>query len=187
MRGMRDPEIRAALVDHLRRTHPDPIDNRILPEMSIGLGASRIDVGLVNGMITGHEIKSPSDNLDRLPRQILHYGRCLDRAVIVTSERRASTIQEHVPEWWGVTIAYDRKGAVRLRRQRRPRRNPGLVPFYVAQLLWRDEAYAELESRGLHHGLARATRWVLWDRLSELPIGDLRTAVRARLKARPAC
>lgn len=181
---MRDPEIRAALVDRLRETHSDPVNNRIWLEMSVGLGASRVDVGLVNGHITGHEIKSASDNLDRLPSQVLHYGRCLDRAVIVTSENRARGIEDHVPEWWGVIIAYERDREVRLRTQRRARANPVLQPFYVAQLLWRDEAYAELESRGLHDGLRKATRWDLWDRLAELPLPQLRAAVRTRLKAR---
>ena len=173
-------------MEWLRATHPDPVENRIWPEMSVGLGASRIDVGLVNGMITGHEIKSAGDNLDRLPSQVLHYSRCLDRAVIVTTEQRARSIEAHVPPWWGVMIAHASDGKVALRAQRKPRANPDLQPFYVAQLLWRDEAYAELEGRGLHEGLKRATRWELWDRLAELPLKQLRGAVRARLKARSA-
>jgi hypothetical protein len=185
MRDMRDPDIRAALVTHLRETHPDPIVNRIWPEMTVGLGASRIDVGLVNGMISGYEIKSAGDNLDRLPSQVLHYSRCLDRAVIVTSSGRAKTIESHVPEWWGVMIAEEGDCGVYLRVQRRPRKNPELDAFYVAQLLWRDEAYAELAARGLHEGLKKATRWELWDRLAELPMSQLRDSVRARLKARP--
>lgn len=183
---MRDPEIRAALVDQLRRTHRDPIENRIWPEMSVGLGASRVDVGLVNGRISGYEIKSAHDSLGRLEGQVLHYGRCLDRATIVTAESRAATIANHVPEWWGVTIALDRGDCPRLRVARKAAPNPGVEPFYVAQLLWRDEAYAELKSRDLHHGLAKATRWELWDRLAELPLRKLQAAVRVRLKARPA-
>jgi hypothetical protein len=182
---MRDPEIRAALVDRLRASHPDPVENRIWPEMTVGLGASRVDVGLVNGMVTGFEIKSANDNLDRLPGQVLHYSRCLDRAVIVTAARRAVTIEDHVPDWWGVLVASEgRGGKVTLRQQRRPRRNPSLDPFYVAQMLWRNEAYAELEDRGLHAGLRSATRWALWDKLAELPLDELRDAVRRRLKAR---
>lgn len=181
---MRDPDIRAALVDWLRARHPDLRDNRIWPEMTVGVGASRIDVGLVNGRITGHEIKSAVDNLGRLPSQVVHYGRCLDRAVMVTSENRSGTIERHIPSWWGVMIAYERDRQIRFRTQRKQAENPGLDPFYVAQLLWRDEAYAELESRGQHRGLKKATRWELWDRLAELPLTQLRPAVRERLKAR---
>lgn len=183
---MRDPEIRAQLIDQLRAEHPDRRHNRIWPEMSVGLGASRVDVGLVNGMLTGFEIKSAADKLDRLPGQVEHYSRCLDRAVIIASESRAQTIAAHVPEWWGITIALDRAGTVELATSREPRDNPALAPFYVAQLLWRDEAYAVLESLGLHDGLRSATRWSLWDRLAELPIDQLRDEVRARLKARPS-
>lgn len=183
---MRDPDIRAELVDQLRAGHPDPVQNRIWPEMAVGLGASRVDVGLVNGMLTGYEIKSAADNLGRLPSQVEHYGRCLDRAVIVTSESRAETIADHVPAWWGITIASAGGGRVVLTESRQPVDNPGLDAFYVAQLLWRDEAYAVLEAMGLHEGLKRATRWVLWDRLAELDLDELRDAVRAQLKARSA-
>lgn len=182
---MRDPEIRAELIDQLRAGHPDPTENRIWPEMSVGLGASRVDVGLVNGMVTGYEIKSAADRLDRLPGQVEHYSRCLDRAVIVTSEARAGTIGDHVPDWWGITIAGSDSGRVRLAEHRAPLDNPDLDPFYVAQLLWRDEAYGVLEQMGLHAGLKRATRWVIWDRLAEVALCDLRAAVRERLKARP--
>lgn len=185
MTPMRDPDIRAALIVQLRAGHPDPVHNRIWPEMAVGLGASRVDVGLVNGLLTGYEIKSAADNLGRLPSQIEHYGRCLDRAVIVTSESRAETIADHVPDWWGITIASAvEDGQVLLADRREPADNPGLEAFYVAQLLWRDEAYAVLEARGLHEGLKRATRWVLWDRLAELPLDELRHDVRVQLKAR---
>lgn len=181
---MRDPDIRARLVDQLRADHPDPQRNVIWPEMSVGLGASRVDVGLINGYITGYEIKSAADNLDRLPAQVVNYSRCLDRAVVVTSERRSPTIADHVPKWWGITIAYDRDGRVELDVTREPSDNPDLEPFYVAQLLWRDEAYDALEALGQHEGLKRATRWALWDHLAELPVDELRDIVRARLKAR---
>jgi hypothetical protein len=183
---MRDPQIRAALVQRLRASHPDLSQNVIREEMGVGLGASRVDVGLLNGHITGYEIKSSSDNLDRLPGQVEHYSRCLDQAVIVTTERRAESIEGHVPTWWGVLVAIAVDSEVTFREQRPPTANPDVQAFYVAQLLWRDEAYAELASRGLHGDLRRATRWALWDRLAELPIDELRDSVRERLKGRHA-
>ena len=182
---MRDPDIRAALRGWIAEGHPDPVENRICEEMAVGLGASRVDVGLINGQITGHEIKSARDNLDRLPSQIEHYTRCLDAAWIVTTERRAVTIEDHVPTWWGVLVACGTEQTIEISVQRPADHNPDIEPFYVAQLLWRDEAYAELESRDLHHGLRKATRWDLWDRLALLPMDDLSAAVRRRLKARP--
>lgn len=183
---MLDPDIRHALIGRLRRRHPDPAESRIWPEMSVALGASRVDVGLVNGHLTGYEIKSGSDNLNRLPGQVLNYGRCLDRASIVTTESRADSIGDHVPDWWGILIATPGTLGVKLTERRPQRANPDVDPFHVAQLMWRDEAWHELERRGLHHGLRRATRWELWDRLAELPLRELRSCVRSRLKARPA-
>ena len=79
---MRDADIRRALVQRLRAARPDPVTDRIWPEMSLALGASRVDVCVINGTLSGYEIKSPRDNLDRLPSQVEHYGRVLDRATI---------------------------------------------------------------------------------------------------------
>ena len=182
---MRDPDIRAALVERLRSGHPDVAENLIRSEMTVALGASRVDVALVNGRITGYEIKSDFDTLERLPGQVEHYGRCLDRAVIVVSARRSESIRSHVPYWWGVMVALPGRsiGQVNIRERRRGRANPAIDPFSVAQFLWRDEARDELEARG-HHVASRATRWDMWDQLATLPINELRDAVRARLKAR---
>ncbi|NMR28644.1 sce7726 family protein [Crystallibacter degradans] len=185
---MRDIEIRSALIDQLRSEHPDPVDNRVWSELSLCLGASRVDVCLINGALTGFEIKSPRDNLTRLPSQIEHYNLVLDFASIVSTEKHANKAMGAVPEWWGVMCAtQDADSRVRLHWEREPQHNPKIDPLAVAQLLWRDEAFEELSERGLHKGLSKATRWVLWDRLVEmLPLDELQAAVRARLKARPS-
>jgi hypothetical protein len=52
-------------------------------------------------------------------------------------------------------------------------------------LLWRDEAYRILESRELHRGMRKATRWKLWQELVTcLSLDELRLEVRETLKAR---
>ncbi len=184
---MRDIEIRSALIDRLQREHPDTADNRVWSELSLCLGASRVDVCLINGALTGFEIKSPRDNFARLQSQVEHYGMVMDFASIVASEKYAAKAPEYVPPWWGIEIAsMNDAGEVRLDSIRSPSRNPGVDPFSVAQLLWRDEAYDELLVRGLHRGLAKATRWKLWDRLvEELSPAEIQDTVRARLKVRP--
>lgn len=153
--------------------------------MSLSLGASRVDVCVINGSLSGYEIKSPRDNLDRLPSQVEHYGRVLDRATIVTSEKQLDRVSIRVPAWWGVWCATAEDAGVTLHPVRAAMGNPGLDPESVAQLLCRDEAFDELRLRGLHHGLSNATRWTLWDLLLErLSMPELQTVVRARLKAR---
>jgi hypothetical protein len=185
---MRDIEIRSALILQLQREHPDTADNRIWSELSLCLGASRVDVCLINGALTGFEIKSPRDNLARLKGQVENYGLVMDYASIVVSEKYASKAPEYIPSWWGIEIAsMNDAGEVRLDGVRDASRNPTVDPFSVAQLLWRDEAYDELFNRGLHRGLAKATRWKLWDRLvEELSPTEIQDTVRARLKARPS-
>ncbi|WP_198541163.1 hypothetical protein [Parafrankia soli] len=53
------------------------------------------------------------------------------------------------------------------------------------QLLWRDEALAELAERGLARGFRSKPRLVLWERLAaEVPLDELKAAVCAQLKGR---
>jgi hypothetical protein len=184
---MRDIDIRVALEADLRRDHPDAAANRIWHEMPLCLGASRVDVCLINGDLTGFEIKSPRDNLVRLPSQVEIYGQVLDYAVLVGSTRFVDRARNLVPDWWGLRAAIPRADdVVGLSWLRKPRRNPEPSAESIAQLLWRNEALEELRLRGQHHGLSRATRWELWDRLVEaLTLTELQSAVRQRLKARP--
>lgn len=186
VRPMRDGEIRAELSAALRRDHPDPIDTRIWPEMTVGLGASRVDIGVVNGALSGFEIKSDRDNLSRLPRQIEHYGRCLDFAWVVCGEKYLERAKSAVPSWWGVMVAIPGEVAsVDLRVVRAASSNPNLDAFHVAQLLWRDEAHDALVDLG-YQPAAKARRWDLWDLLAaSCELDELRSVVRERLKARP--
>jgi hypothetical protein len=176
-----------AVEDHLRQQHRG---ERTLyrRELGICVGAGRIDVAAVNGLITGCEIKSSRDGLGRLPQQVELYGKVVDTAVLVVERARPMRVAAQVPEWWGVWRAVeDGDQRVRLDLLREPSRNPGVEPFAVAQLLWRDEAFDALRRLDLHRGLSSATRWRLWEVLaSELPLDDLRLEVRRRLRARRA-
>jgi hypothetical protein len=182
---MRDGDIRRALMASLTQEHIGELSVRVWPEMSVGLGASRVDVGLINGAVAGYEIKSEHDNLGRLPSQVVHYSRCLDFATVVVGRRHVRAVRNIVPFWWGITVAKPVDGEIQFVRQRRARPNPSIDPFYIAQLLWRDEALAVLRSREAHHGLAKATRWQMWDALATLPLEQLRADVRKALTVRP--
>lgn len=186
LRVVRDGEIRHALVEELREVHRGEPSVRVRPEMTVGVGACRVDIGLINGSVSGYEIKSDRDNLSRLPAQILHYGRCLDYASLVVSTHHIAKARTQLPRWWGLFEAKETApGEVRIVQRRKPRFNPHLDPFYVAQLLWRDEAMGLVHERGLHAGLSKATRWQLWDVLADrLSLDDLREEVRLRLTDR---
>lgn len=186
MTAMRDIEIREALIRWIRGQHSDPASDRIWSEFALCIGAARVDVCLVNGALSGYEIKSPRDNLDRLPTQVDHYGRVLDFATIVTTSKHLPKVRSAVPSWWGIIEVRSNAGTIEFIVRRKGRRNVRTDPFSVAQLLWRDEAYRELEHRGVHSGLSRGTRWDIWDRLvATLSSNELSEVVRTQLKARP--
>jgi hypothetical protein len=156
-------------------------------EWSIGLGATRIDIAAINGILTGCEIKSAQDNFSRLESQVRLYSAVLDTAILVveghTAATRAASI---IPDWWGIWSAYEGKDGVGLYVIRAPMSNPGLDPMAIAQLLWRDEAYEALDRKGMSAGLRRATRWRLWEALAQqLPLTELQHEVREAIKARP--
>lgn len=181
-------EIREAVRSQLVQMHGLPPDNVLRDELGLCLGATRVDVASINGQLTGCEIKGDRDRLDRLPHQVQLYGQVLDAAVLVTGERFASKAADHLPDWWGIwRVTPDVAGGTDLTQLRAAGANPNPDALSVAQLLWREETYDELLARDAAAGLARATRWRLWEALATLlPLPELSAVVRARLKVRRA-
>lgn len=183
---MRDTDIRQALDSRLRDQHGHESDTLIRHEFGLCAGSRRVDVAVVNGEITGYEIKSDEDTLARLAGQAETYGRVLDRAVIVTTARYVEKSMAKLPDWWGVMVARTEEDSVVLDKAKHGERNEQVQPFAVAQLLWRDEALQVLRSRGLGKGLSRKARHYVWQELSEaLPLPELRDVVRQCIKERP--
>lgn len=179
-RSMRDSDIRGALLDRLSSEFQG---DRIRSEMGLCLGATRVDVAVINGSLHGYEIKSDRDTLARLPAQVEIYNRVLDYSTIVCGTKYLEKIKSIVPEWWGITEVTGPDSNPTFVHHRDPCRNASVDPLSIAQLLWRDEAAELLECRG-EQVKRRETRWNLWDRLAALPLDELQSAVRAQLKAR---
>lgn len=178
-------QIREVVRHRLVAMHGQPPAHVLRDELGLCLGATRVDVASINGQITGCEIKSDHDRLDRLPHQVQLYGQVLDAAVLVTGQRFAVKAADHLPDWWGIWQVQERGGRTTVEEVRVPGTNPAPDPLSVAQLLWREEAHAELVERDAARGLARATRWRLWEALAALVPGpELSELVRQRLKAR---
>lgn len=183
--AVRDLDIRAALRAHLDARHANDPDTLIRNELGVCLGESRVDLAVINSKIAGYEIKSERDTLARLAREVEFYSRVVDEAWIVSSARHAFCVAQHVPKWWGVMDAQLKDGNLVLGVRRGARCNPKVDPYAVAQLVWRDEAFALLERYGAAAGMRRATRFRLWEALAEnLLTATLAAEVRAILKAR---
>jgi hypothetical protein len=185
--AMRDLDIRRALHRELADAHAHEIrTTRIIDELAVCHGNARVDVAVINGSLSGYEIKSERDTLARLPSQAEHYGQVFDYMTIVGSRRHLDAIRSTVPRWWGLTAAErGPDGEVALRALRQPKRNRNTVAHAVCQLLWRAEALRILESLGADRGMANKSRAELWERLATTaPRADLADLVRDALRAR---
>lgn len=180
---MLDRDIRQALRERLVAEHGS--EALIVDELALREGSVRADLCLVNGALSGFEIKSAADSLGRLPAQVAGYSRVFDYAALVADARHLEQAGDQLPDWWGVYEARRGRKGPRIVRIRRGRRNPALDVASVVQLLWRDEALAVLEQHGIADGLSRCTRSQLWQLLvDEVPASQLCAAVREALKAR---
>lgn len=182
---MRDMDVRSVLHQQLSDLHKADSNTLIINELGLCEGSVRVDVAVVNGSISGFEIKSEKDTLERLPAQLQGYNRTLDFVTLVTAENHLCGAQEIVPAWWGITVATQSSGPVRLGVVREAARNPDVDPMALAQLLWKDEVIEILKGRGLAKGLSGKPRKILWARLAEcVEFAELSQLVRERLKAR---
>lgn len=185
--NMRDSDIRLALDALLRARHAGEPDTIIRHEVGICAGKRRIDVAIINSEISGYEIKSDEDTLNRLEGQAETYGHVLDRATLVTTKRHLDSALRMLPNWWGVMVARIEHGDICLESVREPALNDQYDAFSLAQLLWREEALKELRLRDKDQGLSKKARYYVWIALADaVSLNDLRSIVRARLKVRPA-
>ena len=183
---MRDSDIRLVLDALLRARHVREPDTIIRHEVGLCAGKRRIDVIIVNSELSGYEIKSDEDTLNRLLGQAETYGCVLDRAILVTTKRHVDHALGVLPNWWGIIVARAEHDDICLDSVRDPALNNQHVAFSLAQLLWREEALEELRLRDKSQGLSKKARHYVWAALANaISLDELRSVVRARLKARP--
>jgi hypothetical protein len=182
---MNDPEIRQALIAHLREFYSADSQARIVEELCVRKGRSRIDLAVVNERLHGFEIKSPKDTLKRLLRQLEDYRAVFDDVTFVIGLKHLGGVLGDIPHWCGVMLAVPIGGEVTLERFRDGRQNLHREPYAVAQLLWRDEALEILTRRGFVKGVKSKPKPHLWARLTEsLALDDLAAEVRVALANR---
>ena len=183
---MKDCDIRGALWDHLDTLHASDPDAVLLDELGVCEGRCRVDLAVVSDRLCGFEIKSDQDTLARLDDQQLLYSKVFDHMTIVAHGAHLTRVMDRVPDWWGVTQAIGIGSTSVVFIERRPsQKNPKLDPLAIAQLLWRDEVIAVLESRGIDRGVRSKPRRHAWKRAaSAIPLDELEAEVRDALKLR---
>ena len=181
---MRDRDIRTNLRHQLRIRHSLD-DTLLIDELGLCQGNARIDIAVVNGNLSGYEIKSEADTLQRLPNQVLVYSRILDYVTVVAGGLHVEKIAKTVPEWWGITEVVTENEQLGFTVVRSTEPNPNVDPVALAQLLWRDETLAILDGLGIRKGVTGKPRRFLWQRLVEVQsLDDLKQSVRQTLKIR---
>jgi len=181
-----DAAIRSGLRGkRLHRLRLDP-GTLIVEELGIDHGNLRADIAVINGRMTGYEIKSDQDSLVRLPSQVAGYSRVFDYAHLVTTRRHLGGAEAILPPWWGIiAVTAGPDGSLRFRTMRRGLPNPRVSAIAVAGLLWRDEVIAALRDLGLRGTQLRGERASLYMSLVRRATTDQVAAlVRECLRAR---
>lgn len=102
---MKDKGIRSILIEYLKITHKK---YRIFQEKSIG--SSICDLMLVTpDKLIGFEIKSDTDNYERLSRQVKEYEQFFEENYVVVGESHVKSIESKVPSEWGILAVNELK------------------------------------------------------------------------------
>lgn len=160
-----DALIRKALLVRLSHQYPNT-KYRIVPELGLWHGASRIDIAVVNGILHGFEIKSDRDTLSRLDVQMPAYNSVFDKVTLVVGRTHMVQAFQTIPSWWGLeTVGVDGDDRVIFNEIREPNSNPSQDVISIVRLLWRNEALDLLERIGKADGVRSKPRDVVYQRL----------------------
>ncbi|WP_161787719.1 sce7726 family protein [Bifidobacterium bombi] len=182
---MRDIDVRQAMRSTLKRRKENE-SALIMDELDL-CGEVRVDIAVLNGHISGYELKSASDNLKRLPKQVRYYSAVLDYCNLVVAENHLDEALGMIHDFWGVYIARQTgDGRTFIRKLRNPKSNKSNIdPRVLVQLLWRDETIDILTRYGFDRGVRSKPKAVCWDRMVDsFSLPQLRKLVRTQLEAR---
>lgn len=104
MSNTKDIDIRIPLLKWLDDLYLYDDDTRIIEEMKVPRPAARVDVAVVNGELSGYEIKSDADTLFRLGSQIGAFTNVFDKINIVTTKKHLKKARKKIPNFWGIII-----------------------------------------------------------------------------------
>ncbi|MDH2452140.1 sce7726 family protein [Priestia megaterium] len=182
---LKDSDIRKVLTKRLEKQYAKDFNTKIVHEMGILHGQSRVDLAVINGTLHGFEIKSESDTLTRLNAQMLDYNKVFDRMTIVVQRNYLNKVRDIVPKWWGIILVTRYKGELHLREVRKGKSNPSVDPFSLSHLLWRKEALNILKEKGLQRGYLSKPRDEIYKKIcSSITLNEIKLIVNQCLKKR---
>jgi hypothetical protein len=177
---MKETEIKSNLTSFLGLSDND----LVVTELPICCHSARVDVAVINGTLSGYEIKGHNDSLARLANQIYYYDHVFRFSTVVADSRHILAACKKAPDHWG---------AIRIGNEpsefewvRRPKANTQIDAVSVAGLLWRDELIELLREVGEDISGKLNSRKKLRRLLVSRVKSDLiATLVATKIKARP--
>ena len=186
MVGLPEHRIREAVLQRVARTFASDPTTRIVEELGLLNGQSRIDVAAINGHLHGFEIKSDFDTLARLPAQSASYDQVFDYTTIVCSEKFAPQCAQTLPQHWGIMLARSTtRSTVSLAYLRPAKINRNRDDVSLLRLLWNDELIAALRTIGAPASIARKSKYAIAQHISQtISRREISSLVRTTLKSR---
>lgn len=187
IKKMLDKDVRQAVKRNVIKSHIHDPTTLVIEELGLDFGRNRIDIAVINGEIHGYELKSDSDNLLRLPKQIKAYSAVMDKVTLVVGSTHADKAVELIPDWWGVKIATQgSRGGIKLKTERRNMKNRSIDPLELIKLVWRDEALGILSQRMvIDWRIKKLKKQEIYQLVVDsFSHDDLRNSVRTILKSR---
>jgi len=182
-----DSDIRKVLYSEFlkeKKFIKNPKETIIIDEFSSSYSSARIDISVLNGSLHGYEIKSERDTLERLPKQIEYYSKIFEYITIVTTKKYTKKIGEIVPEFFGIFLIENKKGILKLKKIRSPKKNRNIDYFELAKLLWREELKEILEENKIKK-VSSLTRIELTKKVAEnIPHDIIKNFVLTKIKDR---
>ncbi len=183
---LNDLDIRQAIIHDINKINQRHKSSyRIMEELTVCDGEARVDIAVANGRLCGYEIKSDRDTLDRLPHQIECYNTTFDKMTIVVGEKFNKKIEDIVPEWWGIKVAYCNKfGSVTIKNIRVAKVNKEQDAYRITQLLWKEEIIELLKKYNVR-GISNKSRLKLRDiAVATISLKEIKDYTREVLKSR---
>jgi len=180
---LREPEIKAAVIDELFASGRIDDDTVIISEMPVAAFPRRADLVVANGNLLGFEIKSDGDKTSRLKGQIDAYRAAFEGMIIVTAAKHLNEVLTCAPLTVGVFVIDDVENEVpKARMIRKPHIRKMDIDTAIRQM-----RAVDLYRLARSYRVAAAgenDRFTLEQRVKLLPVADVRRAALNAVKAR---
>jgi hypothetical protein len=134
---LNDKTIRKSLIARLSKLSKAP--GAILEELRVHNGNAIADVVSVHSWAHCYEIKGDTDSVQRILRQSHYYDLAFKKTTLVTTDKQIDRARRFVPPYWGIMLARESAGEVKLCYVRPAKQSPSFDRKLALLTLWRSE------------------------------------------------